>query len=133
MEYLAHIADDGREQTVGEHLRSAAEYSSRALAPAGLCEAGYLCALLHDCGKYISMVNLGECCLTDTYIRTVKCAEVPSTILFQAFGSLWIAATMSRLQIHEIFSGSCWHMRSALITANSILPMKTAKTVSFTE
>ena len=51
MEYLAHIADDGREQTVGEHLRSAAEYASRALAPAGLCEAGYLCALLHDCGK----------------------------------------------------------------------------------
>lgn len=49
MEYLAHIADDGREQTVGEHLRSAAEYASRALAPAGLCEAGYLCALLHDC------------------------------------------------------------------------------------
>lgn len=123
MEYLAHIADDGREQTVGEHLRSAAEYSSRALAPAGLCEAGYLCALLHDCGKYTE----------DTYIRTVKCAEVPSTILFQAFDSLWSAATMSRLQVHEIFSGSCWHMRSALITANSILPMKTAKTVSFTE
>lgn len=57
MEYLAHIADDGREQTVGEHLRSAAEYSSRALAPAGLCEAGYLCALLHDCGKYTELFD----------------------------------------------------------------------------
>ena len=57
MEYLAHIADDGREQTVGEHLRSAAEYASRALAPAGLCEAGYLCALLHDCGKYTELFD----------------------------------------------------------------------------
>lgn len=126
MEYLAHIADDGREQTVGEHLRSAAEYSSRALAPAGLCEAGYLCALLHDCGKYTE--------LFDRYIHSngeMRRGSVNHT--FQAFGSLWIAATMSRLQIHEIFSGSCWHMRSALITANSILPMKTAKTVSFTE
>ena len=57
MEYLAHIADDGREQTVGEHLRSAAEYASRALAPAGLCEASYLCALLHDCGKYTELFD----------------------------------------------------------------------------
>ena len=57
MEYLAHIADDGREQTIGEHLRSAAEYASRALAPAGLCEAGYLCALLHDCGKYTELFD----------------------------------------------------------------------------
>lgn len=78
MEYLAHIADDGREQTVGEHLRSAAEYASRALAPAGLCEAGYF-------ARFCTTAANTQSCLTDTYIRTVKCAEVPSTILFQAF------------------------------------------------
>lgn len=57
MKFLAHIAADGREQTVAEHLRNAAEYASRALMPAGFGKAGYFCALIHDCGKYTELFD----------------------------------------------------------------------------
>lgn len=52
MEYLAHIADDGREQTAQAHCRKAAEYAAAALRPAHFEHSGELAGLLHDTGKF---------------------------------------------------------------------------------
>lgn len=50
--FLAHIADDGREQTARHHCRNAAEYASGAVAGIGISKTAYLTALLHDVGKF---------------------------------------------------------------------------------
>ena len=52
MEYLAHIADDGREQTIAEHLRGTAELAAGFAAAFGAKADGYFAGLLHDIGKY---------------------------------------------------------------------------------
>lgn len=53
-EFLAHIAEDGRRQSVQQHCRSAAKYASDAVAGVSLSRAAYLAALLHDAGKFKS-------------------------------------------------------------------------------
>lgn len=50
--YLAHIAGDGRRQTVEEHLLGTAERSERFAASFGEAERGKLLGLAHDIGKY---------------------------------------------------------------------------------
>lgn len=50
--FLAHIADDKREQTARDHCRAAAEYASDASGVIGLPKTAYLAALLHDAGKF---------------------------------------------------------------------------------
>ena len=50
--YLAHIADDGREQSVEEHLKGTAERCAQFSAAFGAAEQGKLLGLLHDIGKY---------------------------------------------------------------------------------
>ncbi len=49
--FLAHIAPDGRLQTVETHLRTSADYARHALAGTDLQEIAYLAALVHDIGK----------------------------------------------------------------------------------
>lgn len=58
-QFPAHIRmeeQDGMQreivQTVQEHCRKAARYAAQALQPAGLQQAAYLAALLHDSGKF---------------------------------------------------------------------------------
>ncbi len=51
-EYLAHIAQDGREQTALAHLQGTAERCAAAAAAFGAEEQGRLAGLLHDVGKY---------------------------------------------------------------------------------
>lgn len=51
-EFYAHIAQDGRTQTVLEHLRGTAQRSSACLMEMGLERAAYLAGLLHDLGKF---------------------------------------------------------------------------------
>lgn len=51
-EYLAHIAEDGRTQTVLEHCTETARYAAQCLAPVQLDTIAYLAGLLHDLGKY---------------------------------------------------------------------------------
>lgn len=50
--YLAHIARDGREQTVGEHLTGTAELAESFARPFGGEEQARLAGLAHDIGKY---------------------------------------------------------------------------------
>ncbi len=50
-EYLAHISDDGRKQTVSEHLRNTAELCARFAGAFGASEQGRLIGLAHDIGK----------------------------------------------------------------------------------
>ena len=52
MEYLAHIAQDGRRQTVAEHLTGAAELCGRFAAAFESEEQGRLAGISHDLGKY---------------------------------------------------------------------------------
>ncbi len=49
--YLAHIAEDGREQTLSDHLRGTAELSASFAASFGAGEFGYYIGLEHDRGK----------------------------------------------------------------------------------
>lgn len=51
-EYIAHIREDGREQTVLEHLKESAAIAADCLSPCGLTKTAYLSGLLHDLGKY---------------------------------------------------------------------------------
>ena len=51
MEYLAHIADDGRVQTVSEHLRGTGELAAGFAAPFGAADEARAAGLLHDIGK----------------------------------------------------------------------------------
>ena len=49
--YLAHLAEDQREQTVLEHLEGTAARSERFAAAFGMGEQGRLLGLAHDVGK----------------------------------------------------------------------------------
>lgn len=50
-EYIAHIAEDGRKQTVREHLENVAELCEKYAIPR-MKDYAYLCGMLHDAGKY---------------------------------------------------------------------------------
>ncbi len=50
-EHIAHCAQDGRIQTVREHLEGTARYAAEALTCVGLSQSGRMAGLLHDCGK----------------------------------------------------------------------------------
>lgn len=52
MEYLAHIAEDGRTQTVAEHLQGTAALAAEFASGFGAEEDARLAGLLHDVGKY---------------------------------------------------------------------------------
>ena len=49
---MAHIAEDGREQSVLEHLTGTAELCARFAAAFGVEEQGRLAGMAHDIGKY---------------------------------------------------------------------------------
>ena len=51
MTYYAHKSEDGRFQTVEEHLRGTAEYAANFAAAFGAAEYGYLVGTAHDIGK----------------------------------------------------------------------------------
>ena len=51
-EYLAHISDDGRKQTVLEHLEGTARLAEAFARPFGAGELARQAALAHDIGKY---------------------------------------------------------------------------------
>ena len=51
MNYLAHIAEDGREQTAAEHLHGTAALAKRFAAGFGAEADAELAGLLHDIGK----------------------------------------------------------------------------------
>ena len=50
-EYLAHISQDDRRQTVAEHCRGTAQYASDSLKAVGMSDTAYLASLMHDMGK----------------------------------------------------------------------------------
>lgn len=50
-EYLAHVAPDGRTQTVLSHLEGTAELAGQFASAFGAQEQGYLAGLAHDIGK----------------------------------------------------------------------------------
>ncbi len=50
--YLAHISDDGRKQTIKEHLENTAELAATFASPFGMDKTAYNAGLLHDIGKY---------------------------------------------------------------------------------
>lgn len=50
--YLAHLSQDGREQTVAEHLHGVADLCAAFAAPFGAEDQGRLTGLAHDIGKY---------------------------------------------------------------------------------
>lgn len=54
MEYLAHIAEDGRKQTVQAHLEGTAALCEEFASSFGAGEQGRLAGLAHDIGKYSS-------------------------------------------------------------------------------
>lgn len=51
MEYLAHIAEDGRKQTVKEHCEGTAKIAANCLCTVMLGKTAFLAGLLHDIGK----------------------------------------------------------------------------------
>lgn len=51
MKYLAHV-NDGREQTLKEHLQGTAQLAGEFAGKFGMEEWGYCCGMLHDIGKY---------------------------------------------------------------------------------
>ena len=51
MEYLAHIAEDGRKQTVKEHCEGTARMAADSLSTVMLGKTAFLAGLLHDVGK----------------------------------------------------------------------------------
>ena len=50
--YLAHVAQDGREQTAAEHLTGTAQLAAQFAHPFGAEEQAELAGLAHDLGKY---------------------------------------------------------------------------------
>lgn len=52
--YLAHIAEDGRQQTVKEHCCNTAKFACSTLEKVGMGNTAYFAGLLHDVGKYNS-------------------------------------------------------------------------------
>ena len=51
-EFIAHIAEDGRTQTVEEHLRATAERAAKFAAAFGAADAAAFAGRAHDIGKY---------------------------------------------------------------------------------
>ena len=51
-EFIAHTAEDGRRQTVGEHLRNTAALAAVFASRFGAARFGEVCGLAHDIGKY---------------------------------------------------------------------------------
>lgn len=51
-EYLAHINENGKEQTLIEHLKNTAILAGKFANSFGAYDWGYCCGLLHDIGKY---------------------------------------------------------------------------------
>lgn len=51
-QYYAHLARDGRKQTVMDHLLGTAKRAASCLSGVGLEKAAYLAGLLHDLGKF---------------------------------------------------------------------------------
>ena len=51
-EFIAHIAEDGRTQTVEEHLRGTAKRAAKFAESFGAADAGSFAGLAHDIGKY---------------------------------------------------------------------------------
>lgn len=56
--YLAHIADDGRTQTVKDHLKGTANLASEFANAFGAAEQAELAGLAHDIGKYTAAFQL---------------------------------------------------------------------------
>lgn len=52
MEQYAHIARDGRTQSIREHLETVAAYAEGCLTGIGLGKTAYYCGIVHDLGKY---------------------------------------------------------------------------------
>ena len=52
MQYLAHINENGREQTLKQHLENTAGQCAEFSDKFGVYDWGYCCGLLHDIGKY---------------------------------------------------------------------------------
>ena len=50
--YIAHKREDGKTQSLAEHLRGVAEMAASFAAPFGAAEQAYRAGLLHDLGKY---------------------------------------------------------------------------------
>ena len=50
--YLAHLSDDGRKQTVLDHLKGTADRCAAFAVAFGAEEQGRLAGLAHDLGKY---------------------------------------------------------------------------------
>lgn len=49
---IAHINENGEEQSIKEHLQGTAERAAAFAAEFGCADIGYLCGLMHDIGKY---------------------------------------------------------------------------------
>lgn len=58
--YLAHLAQDGREQTVAEHLSGTADRCAVFSASFAAEEQGRLAGLAHDLGKYSDAFSAGS-------------------------------------------------------------------------
>lgn len=52
MKYIAHIRDDGTEQTVMDHLKGTADRAKEYAKPFGGGDLAFQCGLYHDIGKY---------------------------------------------------------------------------------
>mgnify|MGYP000950898875 CR=1 FL=1 len=50
--FAAHISDDGRIQTIKDHLIEAAKLAGAFAAHFGASDEAYLCGIMHDIGKY---------------------------------------------------------------------------------
>lgn len=75
--YLAHIAPDGRQQTVQEHLEGTAELCARFAAAFGAEEQGRLIGMAHDIGKTSKEFQArlqGGPIVDHTTAGTVECA-----------------------------------------------------------
>lgn len=77
MDYYAHIAEDGRRQTVAEHCRKAASYAAECLSGVGLSNTAYLAGLMHDTGKltqeyqiYLERATRGEAVRRGSVVHT---------------------------------------------------------------
>ena len=70
--YYAHIAEDGRKQSVKEHLMGTAKRAVSCLASAGFEKTAYLAGLIHDMGKFTSAFQ--------EYIKNADCSKRGSVI-----------------------------------------------------
>lgn len=50
--YIAHKKDDGKVQTIMEHITNTARLAGQFAKPFGSEQCAYLCGMLHDIGKY---------------------------------------------------------------------------------